>query len=82
MANWQKPTDAFQLIGNIYYVGTKGLASYLVATPQGHILIDTAVPDATPLIKASITKLGFKVADIKLILNTHAHFDHAAGFAQ
>jgi len=67
---------------NIHYVGTNGLAIYLITSPQGHILIDTGLPEATPQIKSSIAKLGFKVADIKYLLNTHAHFDHTGGFAE
>src|SRR3982074_2470041 len=79
---WNKPTEPFKMIGNIYYVGTGGLASYLITSPQGHILVDTAMPEATPQIKASIEKLGFKVTDIKYLLNTHAHVDHAGGLAE
>lgn len=79
---WNKPTEPFRVIDNIYYVGTEGLASYLIVTPQGHILIDTAMPESTGLIKANVGKLGFKVADIKIMLNTHAHLDHTGGFAE
>ena len=70
------------MIGNVYYVGTDGLASYLITSPQGHILVDTAMPEATSQIKASIEKLGFKVTDIKYLLNTHAHIDHTGGLAE
>jgi metallo-beta-lactamase class B len=79
---WNQPTEPFRVIGNIYYVGTNGLASYLITTPQGHVLIDTGLPEANPQIKSSIAKLGFKVADIKYLLNTHAHLDHTGGFAE
>ena len=82
IAAWNKPTEPFKVIDNIYYVGTNGLASYLITTPQGHILIDTVMPESTAQIEASIGKLGFKVADIKYILNTHAHIDHTGGLAQ
>jgi metallo-beta-lactamase class B len=78
---WNKPTEPFRVIDNIYYVGTEGLASYLIVTPQGNILIDTAMPEGTPLIKANIEKLGHKITDIKYMLNTHAHLDHTGGFA-
>jgi metallo-beta-lactamase class B len=78
---WNTPTEPFKIIDNIYYVGTAGLSSFLVTSPNGHVLIDTALPEATPLIKANIDKLGFKLTDIKYLLNTHAHFDHAGGFA-
>lgn len=81
IAKWNAPTEPFTIIGNIHYVGTNGLASYLITTPKGHILIDTGLPEANPQIKASIAKLGFKVADIKYLLNTHAHLDHTGGLA-
>ena len=80
--NWNMPTEPFTIIGNIHYVGTNGLAVYLITTPQGHVLIDTAMPEATSQIKASIEKLGFKVADIKYLINTHAHIDHTGGLAE
>lgn len=79
---WDTPTEPFRIIGNIYYVGTEGLASYLVTGTDGHILIDTVMPGNTSKITANIEKLGFKVADIKLLLNTHAHIDHTGGFAE
>ena len=79
---WNKPTEPFTLIGNVHYVGTNGLAVYLITTPQGHVLIDTAMPEATSQIKSSIEKLGFKVADIKILINTHAHIDHTGGLAE
>jgi metallo-beta-lactamase class B len=82
MANWTKPTEPFRVIGDIYYVGTNGLAVYLITTPQGHILIDTGLPEVTGQIRDSIRKLGFKVEDIKFILNTQAHLDHTGGFAE
>ena len=82
MANWVKPIEPFRVIDNIYYVGTNGLGVYLITTPQGQILIDTGVPEVTSQIKNNIQKLGFKVTDIKYILNTQAHFDHTGGFAE
>lgn len=82
IVKWNTPTEPFTVIGNIHYVGTNGLASYLVTTPKGHMLIDTGLPEANPQIKASIAKLGFKVADIKYLLNTHAHLDHTGGLAE
>src|SRR3954454_1468495 len=78
---WTTPFEPFQLIGNIYYVGTDGIAVYVIKTSEGLILMDTAVPQSTGMIKDNIAKLGFKVADIKYILNSHAHFDHTGGFA-
>jgi len=82
MANWVKPTEPFKMIDNVYYVGTEGLAIYLITTPAGHILVDTGVPEVTGQIRDNIQKLGFKVTDIKYILNTQAHFDHTGGFAE
>ena len=77
---WTAPFEPFQLIDNIYYVGTDGIAVYVIKTSQGLILMDTAMPQSTGMIKDNIAKLGFKVADIKIILNTHAHLDHTGGF--
>jgi metallo-beta-lactamase class B len=82
LVKWNKPTEPFRMIGNTYYVGTDGLASYLITSPQGHILIDTVMPEATSQIKANIETLGFKVTDIKYLLNTHAHIDHTGGLAE
>jgi len=82
MQKWTAPFEPFQLIGNIYYVGTDGIAVYIIKTSEGLILMDTAVPQSTGMIKDNIAKLGFKESDIKYILNTHAHFDHTGGFAE
>jgi metallo-beta-lactamase class B len=79
---WNTPTEPFKMIGNVYYVGTDGLASYLITSPQGHILVDTVMPESTSLITANIQKLGFKVTDIKYLINTHAHIDHTGGLAE
>lgn len=82
MAKWTAPFPPFQLIGNIYYVGTDGIAVYVIKTSDGLILLDTGVPQSTGMIKDNIAKLGLKVGDIKYILNSHAHFDHTGGFAE
>jgi metallo-beta-lactamase class B len=74
--DWHREFPAFKIAGNIYYVGTADLAVYLIATPQGHILINTDFKQDVPLIKKSIEQLGFKYADIKIILISHAHGDH------
>jgi metallo-beta-lactamase class B len=79
---WNAPTEPFRVIGNVHYVGTAGLASYLLAGPNGHILIDTVMPEATSQIRATIEKLGFKLSDVRILLNTHAHIDHTGGFAE
>ncbi|WP_129717264.1 subclass B3 metallo-beta-lactamase [Pedobacter sp. SYP-B3415] len=80
-AEWSAPTEPFRIAGNLYYVGTYDLACYLVATPEGHVLINTGLADSEPLITESVQKLGFKMADIKVLLTTQAHFDHVAAMA-
>lgn len=79
---WVTPTEPFRIIDNVYYVGTAGLSSFLVTSPEGHVLLDTGLPDSAPLIKANIAKLGFRLGDIKYLLNSHAHFDHAGALAE
>lgn len=76
-----EPVEPFRIIGNIYYVGARNLASYLIATPEGHVLIDTGVHDMPVQIRDSMDKLGFRVEDIRIILSSHAHFDHIQGHA-
>ncbi len=78
---YSQPEEPFRLIGNIYYVGAKNIASYLVVTPQGSILIDTGTTEMTPVLTANVEKLGFKMRDIKIMLSSHAHFDHIGGHA-
>jgi len=78
---WNRPQEPFRIFGNTYYVGTRGLASVLLTSPSGHVLFDGALPQSVPLIEANIRALGFRVKDIKLIVNSHAHFDHAGGIA-
>src|SRR5215467_3987294 len=75
---WHRPFPAFQIAGNLYYVGTADLAIYLVHTPQGNILINTNFEQDEPLLQASIKQLGFRFADTKIILISHAHGDHDA----
>jgi metallo-beta-lactamase class B len=71
----------FRIIDNVYYVGSLGLASYLVTTPQGHVLIDTGLRETGQQVLENIAALGFKPRDVKIMLSTHAHFDHVAGHA-
>ena len=80
-SDWTTPFPPFRIAGNLYYVGSKDLASYLVATPQGHLLINSSLEASVPLIRASVEKLGFKFTDIKILLISHAHWDHDAGSA-
>jgi metallo-beta-lactamase class B len=81
-AEWTEPFPAHKIAGNLYYVGSKDLASYLVATPEGHILINSSLESSVPLIRASVEKLGFRFADVKFLLISHAHSDHCAGSAE
>src|SRR6476660_5263943 len=80
-ADWTRPFPPFRIIGNIYWVGSYDLSTYLITTPQGHILINTGVGDTAQQIKASVEQLGFKIADTKILTATHGHFDHVAGMA-
>ena len=75
------PVEPFRVVGDIYYVGAANIASYLITTPQGHILLDTGTREMTPVVTANITKLGFKLEDVKILLSGHAHFDHVQGHA-
>ena len=81
-AIWNAPQRPFGLYGNAYYVGTHGLASVLITSDKGHILIDGALPESASQIAAHIKDLGFRLEDIKVILNSHVHFDHAGGIAE
>jgi metallo-beta-lactamase class B len=81
-AGWTDEFPPHRVVGNVYYVGSKGLASYLITTPQGHILINSSLEASVPLIQASVEKLGFRFRDVKILLISHAHFDHCAGSAR
>jgi metallo-beta-lactamase class B len=81
-AEWEGAQEPFQLYGNSYYVGTQGLSSVLITSPAGHILIDGASPKAGPAIAAHIRQLGFRLEDIRYILVSHEHLDHAGGIAE
>jgi metallo-beta-lactamase class B len=78
---WNQPFAPFHLLGNIQYVGMRGVSAFLITTPAGAILLDGGLPESPPLIEKSIAALGFRVKDIKVLLNSHAHFDHAGGLA-
>ena len=78
---WEEPADPVQIAGPIYFVGTKGLGAFLITTSEGHILMNTGMPSSGPMMVDSIRKLGFKPEDIKLMINGHAHIDHAGAFA-
>jgi metallo-beta-lactamase class B len=81
-AEWRQPFPAFKMIGNVYWVGTYDLSTYLITTDAGHILINTGFEDTVPLIVEGVEKLGFKMADVKILTATHAHGDHVAGLAE
>jgi metallo-beta-lactamase class B len=76
-----EPMEGFRIVGNIYYVGASDLASYLIATPEGHILVDTGVSEMSSQIRHNVEALGFHMSDIKYMLASHAHFDHIQGHA-
>jgi metallo-beta-lactamase class B len=80
-ADWYEPFPAHKVIGNVYYVGSKDLATYLITTPEGHILINSGFERTVPLIQKSVESLGFKMSDVKILLASHAHSDHVAGHA-
>ena len=80
--SWNQPVKPFRLIGNIYYVGASDVTSFLIVTPQGHILLDSGFVETVPQIKQNIAQLGFRLEDVKFLINSHAHYDHAGGLAQ
>ncbi|WP_332878258.1 subclass B3 metallo-beta-lactamase [Massilia sp. S19_KUP03_FR1] len=81
-ADWNAPQEPFALYGNTYYVGPHGVSSVLITSPAGHILIDGGSPESPAQIAQHIRQLGFRIEDVKYILNSHEHFDHAGGIAE
>jgi len=79
--DWNKPFPPHKIIGNLYFVGTDNLGTFLVTTPQGHILINSDFESTVPQIRSSVEKLGFKFTDVKILLGSHAHGDHMEGDA-
>jgi metallo-beta-lactamase class B len=79
--DWLEPFPPFRIAGNLYYVGSRGLASYLVTTSDGHVLINSNLEASVPMLRASVEKLGFAFKDVKILLISHAHWDHNAGSA-
>jgi len=79
---WSRPYPPFQIVGNLYYVGTADLACYLIVTPKGNILINTGLASSAQLIKENIKSLGFKLSDTKILLTTQAHYDHLGAMAE
>src|SRR3954468_11009783 len=80
--SWNQPIPPFRVAGNIYYVGANEITSFLITSPQGHILLDGGFAETAPQIEANIEKLGFHLRDVKVLLNSQAHADHAGGFAE
>jgi metallo-beta-lactamase class B len=80
--DWTRPFPPFKLIGNVYWVGTYDLSTYLIATDAGHILINTGLAETVPEIKNGVEQLGFDFGDVEILLATHAHWDHVAGLAE
>src|SRR6185437_13567215 len=79
--SWVRDYTPFRIAGNLYYVGSEELASYLITTPAGDILINTGAPGSDTLIRRHIEALGFHVGDVKILLTNQAHFDHMGGMA-
>jgi metallo-beta-lactamase class B len=79
---WNTSVAPFRIIGNVYYVGASDVTSFLIVTPAGDIVLDGGLALTAPQIEANIQTLGFKVNDVKILLNSHAHFDHAGGLAE
>lgn len=80
-SDWTTPFPPHRIIGNVYYVGSQDLASFLITTPQGHILINSNLATSPAQIRKSVEQLGFHFSDIKILLISHAHSDHCAGSA-
>lgn len=79
---WNTPHKPYHIAGNIYFVGTQGIGVYLITTPQGHILLDSGTDEGARLVEANIQALGFRLADVKYLIETHAHVDHIGGMAR
>ncbi len=79
---WNQPVEPYRVIGNVYYVGASDVTSFLIVTPAGHILLDSGFAATVPLIRRNVERLGFRMEDVKILINSHAHYDHAGGLAQ
>ncbi|HEU0005155.1 MAG TPA: subclass B3 metallo-beta-lactamase, partial [Terriglobia bacterium] len=79
---WNRPFQPFHLIGNIYYVGATGVSAFLIVTSEGSVLLDGGLPETAPQIARNVAELGFRLNNVKYLLNSHAHFDHAGGLAE
>lgn len=81
-AEWNAEQKPFKVFGNTWFVGTRGLSALLITSPNGHVLVDGGLPESAALIVANVLKVGFQMKDVKLIVNSHVHFDHAGGLAE
>ena len=81
MRAWNRDYPPFRVIGNIYYIGSNAVAQFLIATPEGHILLDSGFEASVPRLRAHVESLGFRFADVKYLLTSHAHIDHVQGHA-
>jgi metallo-beta-lactamase class B len=79
--SWNQPVKPFRIVGNLYYVGASDICSYLIVTPKGHILLDSGFVETVPQIQQNVAQLGFRLEDVKILINSHAHYDHAGGMA-
>ena len=79
--SWNQPVKPHRVIGNVYYVGATEVSAFLITTPRGHILLDSGFYETVPQIQKNVAQLGFRFADIKILINSHAHYDHAGGLA-
>lgn len=79
---WNRPYEPFRIVGNVYYVGASGVSSFLITSRAGSILLDGGLPETAAQIARNVEALGFRIADVKFLLNSHAHFDHAGGLAE
>ena len=80
--SWNQPVEPFRIAGNLYYVGASDVTSFLITTPAGHMVIDGGLVETAPMIVANIRRLGFRAEDVRILLNSHAHYDHAGGLAE
>jgi metallo-beta-lactamase class B len=79
--SWNQPVEPYRIIGNVYYVGASDIASFLIATPAGHVILDAGFEETVPIIRDNVKKLGFKIEDVKILIIGHAHYDHVGGLA-
>ena len=78
---WIAPVQPFTIIDNIHFVGTQGISSFLITSDEGHFLLDGGLPQSAPMVAENIKALGYDISDVKILLNSHAHFDHSGGLA-